>query len=54
MRETSASIQNKLTDLQDARESLWKLYLADHISKATWTRGTREVKAKIDAITGER
>lgn len=47
----TAERQNKLSDLQDARESLWRMYLADQISKGTWTRGTREIKAKIDALT---
>jgi hypothetical protein len=43
----ASEIQNRVADLQDAREQVWKMYLADFISKATYTKATNEINAKI-------
>lgn len=44
--ETEPRIDLNALNRQTAAHVLWKLYAQDYISKATWTRGTREARSK--------
>lgn len=44
---STSDIQNRVADLQAAREQIWKMYLADMISKATYTKATNEINKQI-------
>jgi hypothetical protein len=44
---TISEIQNLVSDLQAAREQIWKMYLADMISNDTYTKATAELTEKI-------